>query len=170
MEDKISKNIAQYIRLVYSENSELNSIADLEERKKKACDKAKLDYKSESVQKIIHIKDKQVNDMIFEHCEKTCTNEMYLLLADQHLFWEQMQILMEPLKKIAEDGNTEAVDDEVMLKRTNLKDAISQKCEKLLERINSRRLLIFKGEQESKMADERIRITRPEDRLKKKSI
>jgi hypothetical protein len=167
MDSKLQKNIQQYIQLVYSEKSELNIIENLEERKKKACEKAKLDYASEAVQKIIHIKDKEANTLIFEHCRTTCSNEFYLYMADQHLFWEQTQILMEPLKKITEDGKTEEIDEEAMMKRTNLKDTISRNCEKLLERLNTRRLSIFKGEAESKMAAEKIRSLRPEQRLKK---
>lgn len=169
METKLQKNIKQYIELVYSEKSQLNSIENLEERKKKACEKAKLDYLSESVQKVIHIKDKEVNNLIFDYCRTTCSNEFYLFMADQHLFWEQMQLLMEPLKKITEDGKTEEIDEEAMMKRTNLKDTISKNCEKLLERINARRLSIFKGESESEMAAEKIRIMRPEERLRKQS-
>ncbi len=169
MDSKLLKNIQQYIELVYSEKSQLNIIENLEERKKKACEKAKLDYLSESVQKVIHIKDKEVNALIFDYCRTTCSNEFYLFMADQHLFWEQMQLLMEPLKKITEDGKTEEIDEEAMMKRTNLKDTISKNCEKLLERINARRISIFKGLAESDMAADKIRVMRPEERLRKKS-
>lgn len=165
--DKISKNISQYIELVYSEKSELNSIQDLEERKKTACEKAKLDYADPDIQRMLHIKDKQVNDKIFAFCERQCPNEFYLLISKQHLFWEQQQILMEPLKKVLEDGKTQEVDDEQMLKRINLKNTISEKSETLLESINLLRSKIFTGEQEHKMAEEKIRALSLEQRLQK---
>ena len=53
---KLTKNVQTYIELVYSEKSELNHIADLEERKKTACEKAKLDYEDAKTQDIIHMK------------------------------------------------------------------------------------------------------------------
>lgn len=79
-----------------------------------------------------------------------------------------MQMLMEPLKKVTEEGKTEMVDDEAMLKRINLKNTISEKSEALLESINQLRAKVFIGEAEQEMADKKIRIMRPEDRLKKK--
>jgi hypothetical protein len=169
MDTKIGKNIDQYIQLVYSEKSEFNQIPDLEERKKSACIKAKLDYQSESVQKIIHLKDNKVNQMIFDFCRTQFPNEFILLISKEHLFWEQMQLLMEPLKKVTEDGATLEVDDEAMLKRINLKNTISEKSDKLLESITELRSKLFTGEKEQHMAQEKMRIMRPEERLKKKS-
>lgn len=169
MDTKIQKNIDQYIALVYSEKSEFNQIPDLEERKKKACQKAKLDYQAEHIQRIIHLRDEKVNELIFNFCRNQFPNEFILLISKEHLFWEQMQLLMEPLKKVTEEGTTLEVDDEAMLKRINLKNTISEKSDKLLESIMELRKKLFTGEEEQHMAQEKIRIMRPEERLKKKS-
>jgi hypothetical protein len=169
MDTKLAKNVQKYIELVYSEKSDLNAIPNLEERKKKACDQAGLKYEESQVQNIIHMKNNDVNAMIFEFCESQNSNEFMLYISNQHFFWEQMQLLMEPLKKISEEGKTLEIDDEAMMKRTNMKNTVSKNCKELLERINEGRMLIYKGEEEADKASEKIRIMRPEERLKKKA-
>lgn len=157
MEIKLSKNIEQYIDLVYSEKSDLNQVQDLQERKKQACAKAKLDFNSESTQNIVHMKDKDVNTRIYDYLVKNNSNDFILLVSNQHLFWEMQQRLIEPLSK--HDTDTD-------LKDLELKTKISEKSETLLERINQRYKAIFKGEEESEMAGQKIRLMRPEERLK----
>lgn len=160
MDTKLTKNIQQYIELVYSERSELNSIQDLEERKRKACEKAKLDPAEASIQDIMHMKDKMVSEQIFEYLRQQNSNEFILLISDQHLFWELMQRNMKPL---AEGGEDE-------LKDLDLKTKISEKSEGLLARIDARYKKIFKGDAEQSVATKVIQKT-PEQRLKgKKSM
>lgn len=154
---KLAKNVQQYIELVYSEKSDLNHIADLEERKKVACDKVKLDYSAEKTKEIIHLKNEDVNTAIFEYLRKKGSNKYILLLANQQLYWEQMQKLMEPLK---------GTDDDSSLKEVNLKNTISEKSEHLLERIEKLYLQIFKEQAVIEIASGRIRAQRPEERLK----
>lgn len=156
---KVNKNIEQYIDLVYSQKSVLNNIPDLDERKKVACERVKLDYASESVQDILNMKNQDVNDLIFHHLCSKNPNDYILLIADEHLFSGMMKRLMKPLTD----------DEDEINKDLDLKTKMSEKAKGLLERINERRLLIFMGESESKMAEEKIRIMRPEDRLKKRS-
>lgn len=158
MDTKLSKNIQSYIELVYSEKSELNIIQDLEERKRTACQKAKLDPSSEAMQSVIRMQDKTVNDQIFEYLRQNNSNEFILLISDQHLFWELMQRNAKPM--------AEGIDAE--LKDLDLKTKISEKAEQLLERIVLRRKKIFKGEEEDKMAEDKIRILSPEQRLKQR--
>jgi hypothetical protein len=160
MDSKLQKNIQQYIQLVYSEKSELNSIADLEERKRQACEKAKLDYKQEAVQAIIHMKDLVVNEQIFEHLRIQNPNDFILLISDQHLFWEIMQRQMEPLV-VSEDKDT-------VLKDLDLKTKMSEKAQDLLDRIKERIKVVFAGEGEQRIAEQKIRLMRPEDRLRDK--
>ena len=157
------KKITRYIELVYSEKSELNKIQDLEERKKTACHKAGLKYDDPKVKDIINLKNKDVNVEIFDHLRSHNSNKYILLICNQHLFWEQMQQLMEPLKPV-QGGDTESY-----LKEQNLKNTISEKAEELLDRINNLRADIFKDAETSKMADNIIKFQRPEDRLKKKA-
>jgi len=158
MDAKLSKNIQSYIELVYSEKSELNIIADLEERKRTACQKAKLDPAAEDVKLILQMRDKTVNEQIFEYLRQQNSNEFILLISDQHLFWELMQRNAKPM--------AEGIDAE--LKDLDLKTKISEKAEQLLERIVLRRNKIFKGDAEDKMAEDKIRILSPEQRLKQR--
>jgi hypothetical protein len=158
---KISKNIEQYIELVYSEKSELNTVQDLQERKKQACAKAKLNFNDEAVQLIVTMKDEKVRAKIFDYLVSQNSNDFILLVSDQHLFWQMQQRLMEPL---AQTTNTDSD-----LKDLDLKTKISEKSESLLERIKMRYRSIFKGESEQEIGAQKIRLMRPEERLKKKT-
>jgi hypothetical protein len=159
---KISKNIDQYIELVYSEKSDLNKIIDLQERKKQACAKAKLNFNDEAIQLIVNMKDEKVNIRIFEYLTTQNSNEFILLLSDQHLFLQMQQRLMEPL---AQTANTDSD-----LKDLDLKTKISEKSESLLDRMTSRYLKIFKGSAEQDFATQKVRLMRPEERIKKKPV
>jgi len=159
---KISKNIDQYIELVYSEKSELNNVQDLQERKKQACAKAKLNFNDEAVQLIVTMKDENVRSKIFDYLVSQNSNDFILLVSDQHLFWQLQQRLMEPLAK------TTNTDDD--LKDLELKTKISEKSEDLLDRIKTRYRDLFKGEAEQEVAKFKIRLMRPEERLKKKAV
>lgn len=154
---KLAKNVQQYIDLVYSEKSPLNHIGDLEERKKTAAAKANLDYNDPKTKEILHLQNEDVNIAIFEHLRRKASNKYILLLANQQLYWEQMQKLMQPLK---------GTDDDSSLKEVNLKNTISEKSEQLLERIEKLYLQIFKDQAIIDVASEKIRMKRPEERLK----
>ena len=151
-------NIQQYIELVYSEKSELNVIQDLDERKKTACEKAKLDYAADATQAIIHMRNKEVNEQIFDFLIANNPEEFILYISDQHLFGELQKRQMKTMKD--EDSDSE-------LKDLELKTKISEKSEQLLERIKSRRAKLFGGKEEQEAAG-KIRMLRPEERLKGK--
>lgn len=161
MDTKVAKNIQTYIELVYSEKSELNSIQNLDERKKTACEKAKLNPNDEYVQSIINMKDMIVNEQIFEYLRQQNGNDFVLLISDQHLFWELQQRQM---KRLVDD------DSDSTLKDLELKTKISEKSEQLLERIEVRKRKIFSGNEEEKMATTKIRIMTPEQRLRTKKL
>ncbi len=158
MEIKLGKSIEQYIQLIYSQDSPLNKVQDLEERKKLACEKAKLPYDDPKTKEIIHLKNPNVNEAIFSHLRLSNPNKFILLIANQHLFWEQMQKLMEPIKA-----------DEDMLKETNLKNTISKNAEELLERIDKLSLDVFKDVETVTMGTTKVRMMTPELRLKEKA-
>lgn len=159
--EKLDPKIQNYIKLVYSEKSDLNFILDLDERKKEACKKSKLDPEDEKVKKIIAMKDEKVNQHIFEYLSTNNSSEFTLLMADHHLFNEIMHRQLIPLK--------ESDDGDVVLKDLELKTKMSLQAETLLHRIKERRRSVFKGEKEQHMADEKIRMMRPEERLKEKN-
>jgi hypothetical protein len=155
---KLGKNIEQYIHLVYSDKSELNRIQDLEERKKVACEKAKLKYDDNL--DMIHMKDDKVNEAIFDFLRKQTPNKFILLISNQHLFWEMQQKLMKPLK--ADDD-----DEESCLKEVNLKNTISEKSDSLLERIEKLYKDVFRDTESVSMAVTKVRALTPEAVLKK---
>jgi hypothetical protein len=158
--EKIDTNVAKYIELVYSERSELNHVDDLEERKKTACQKAKLNYEDPKTQEIIHLKNDKTNIAIFDYLRLHAPNDYILLIANQQLFWEQMQKMMQPLK---------GTDDDSCLKEVNLKNTISEKSEDLLQRIEHLKVKIFKEEAIQRLASDKIRTLRHEERLKKQA-
>jgi hypothetical protein len=162
MESKLQKNVEQYIQLVYSEKSELNQVQDLEDRKKQACQKAKLNYDLPEVQDIIHLRNEAVNEKVFEHLRTQNRNDYILLVSDQHLFWEMQQRQIEPLDRPVNN------DKDTVLKDLDLKTKLSEKSDQLLVRIKSRYKDVFGENEEVEMASKKIRLMRPEDRLSSK--
>jgi hypothetical protein len=156
------KKTLKYISLLYSKDSELNKISSLDERKKEACKKAGLDW--EKSQDIVNLKDKKIQAEVFDFLSMENPNEYVMLISDQHLFLEMQRIKMRPL---GETLGTESLDDDQILKNLNLKNTLSINDEKLLEKINRTYEKIYKTPQEIEMAQEKIRMMRPEERLKK---
>ena len=152
----------KYIMLLYSKDSELNKISGLDERKKTACKQAGLDWNKS--QDIVNLKDKKINREIFDFLSSENPNEYVMLVSDQQLFWEMQHIKMEPLDR----GTGEKVlDDDQILKNMNLKNSLAVNDEKLLEKIKRTYDSIYKTPAEVAMAQEQIRMMRPEERLKK---
>lgn len=158
MDTKLAKNIQQYIELVYSEKSDLNTIQDLDERKKTACEKAKLDHSSDVIQKMLKMQDKDTNEQIFDFLIANNREEFILYISDQHLFYELQKRQMKSMKD--DDSDSE-------LKDLDLKTKISEKSEQLLERIKVRRAKLFGGKDEQEAAA-KVRMQRPEERLRNK--
>lgn len=159
MNDKIK----QYIKLMYSKDSELNSIPLLEDRKRRACELSGLEW--EKSQDIVHLKNDKTNEAIFAFLNSENPNEYVKLVADQQLFWEMQQIQMEPLDR---GTGKNAIDDETILKNMNLKTTMSLKSEEVLERINKLMAKVYRTDEEQEMASKIIRMKRPEERIKKK--
>lgn len=144
----LPKKTQTYIELVYSENSKLNEITDLSARKLEACLAAGLDSKSKDAQAIMDMENTEVNEQIIEYLIQNNSNDFSLLLADQHIFASQIQQMMDPKTDIL------------------TRDKISERSDKLLIRINARMQSIFKGKEEIALGAEKVRVMRPEDRLK----
>lgn len=160
---KLQKSIELYISLVYSEKSDLNAIENLDERKKAACERAKLDFKSDAIQNIVQMKDLMWKGRIIDQLITQNSNEYMLLVADQNFYCECIKALMEPMA-IDNDSKNSGI-TELDFKTKSL---VSKSADELLERMKPRYLSIFKGEAESKVAQEMIRSRRLEDRLKNK--
>lgn len=153
----------KYIQDLYSKDSDLNKIASLDERKKEACKRAGLDW--EKSQDIVNLKDKKINREIFDFLSSENPNEYVMLVSDQQLFWEMQHIKMEPLDRGAGE---KMLDDDQILKNMNLKNTLAVNDEKLLEKIMRTYEKIYKTPAEIEMAQEQIRMMRPEERIKKK--
>lgn len=153
----------KYIQYLYSKDSDLNKIASLDERKKEACKRAGLDW--EKSQDIVNLKDKKINREIFDFLSSENPNEYVMLVSDQQLFWEMQHIKMEPLDRGAGE---KMLDDDQILKNMNLKNTLAVNDEKLMEKIMRTYEKIYKTPAEIEMAQEQLRMMRPEERIKKK--
>lgn len=145
---KLTKNVQQYIELVYSEKSRLNEIADLDDRKVEACRVAKMDEKSPESKAIMDMVNEDVNEQIIQYIITQNSSDFALLISDQHLFNKQVKMIMDP--------NTEIL----------LQNKLSEQSDKLLVRIKARMQSLFQGNSEVRVAGQKIRTMRPEDRLK----
>lgn len=152
-------NLKTYIRLMYSKDSELNSIPVLDDRKRKACELAGMDW--DKSQDIVHLKNEKTNEAIFDYLKTETPNDYIKLIADQQLFWEMQKIQMTPV-------DTKDTDDDKVLKNIQLKNTLSGNSETLLDRINRGYEKIFGAPEEVDMAKKVVRMMRPEERLKKK--
>lgn len=160
MDSKLSKNIAQYIQLVYSEKSKLVEIKSLQERKITACKKVGWDHEDAEVKKIIDLQDIKTRDSILEYICKNNSPEYMNLLTDAHLLLQLQELKLMPL--------TPDEDEEKLLKSYNLKTTMSLKSQELLDRMNIAYEQIFKGQNEIKEAKKKVMWKTLEDRIKQR--
>ena len=152
--------VTKYIELLYSEKSTLNEIQDLAERKKEAAKKAGMEPESKAVIEIMHLKNKAVNQQIFDYLTKTQSNNYIALVSDQQLFWEIQFDKMTP---------SEATEAKDRLKDMKIKTAMSKEVNSLLDRINYLYREVFRYDDEIEMGAKVIRMRTPEQRIKSKS-
>lgn len=145
---KLTKNVQQYIELVYSEKSQLNELADLSDRKIEACRIAKMNEDSPESKAIMNMENEEVNEHIFQYIITQNSSDFALLISDQHLFTHQLKMIIDPKTEIL------------------LSNKLSEQSDKLLVRIKARMQSLFQGNNEVKIAAQKMRVMRPEDRLK----
>jgi hypothetical protein len=143
-----TKIVQRYIELVYNEKSQLNEIGDLAERKLEACRIAKLDENSKEAIAIMDMVNKDVNEQIIQYIIANNSHEFALLIADQHLFADQIKQILDPMTDIV------------------LRNKLSEQSSALLIRIKARLQSIFQGNKEINIASHKVRTMRLEDRLK----
>ncbi len=159
---KDKSKIEKYIQLVYSKESELIVIQDFNARKIKACVQVGLDPDQPASKEIMELASDDIRSQVFEYLKSSSPLNYIQYSSDLQLFWEIQARKMRPLA----DTN----DDELALKNLNLKTTMSQKSEELLDRINKLAREVFQGEEEMKMAEDRIRkLPTAEQRLKKQA-
>lgn len=159
----MKENIEKYIELMYSEESPLNKIENLENRKKSAAEQSGLDHDNDSHIKIMSLKDEIVNIKIFDFINKNNSNRYIQLISDQQLFWDIQIRKMQPL------AEGKDIDEDMILKNINLKTTISRTADELRERIEKMYTLIYKNEETKDMAEKQVRLMSPEQRLKKQA-
>jgi hypothetical protein len=144
--------IQKYIELMYSQESALNHIEDLAERKIQAAIKAKLDPNDPDVKNIMNLKNKKVTTDIINFLNKNNSNAYIKLISDQQLFYRMQRQLLE------ED---EDADSEKLMK-------ISERSEELVERIDKSYAKIYKEKEVIEEATKTIRMATPEQRLRER--
>ena len=148
-------SIEQYIKLMYSKDSKLNSIDDLNERKIRAATAAGMDANDQSVvNKFFHLKDIKLRETIINFLNRENPNAFVKLVSDQQLFWGLQAQLMKP---IDEESDTDR-----LLK-------ISEQSEKLLERIDRMKQKVYQEPTLVEEAEKVVRMLSPEMRLKESS-
>ncbi len=153
IKEKHSEDDSQlrYIELMYSEDSELNKIENLEERKQLACKKAGLDPTNLFVKTMMEMTNPKSNVRIVNYLNKNNSNAYVKLMSDQQLFYNMQRILMDP----------EKVDLDLWMK-------ISERSEELMERIRVFTKQIYKHNEVIQVAEKQIRMITLEQRLREK--
>lgn len=158
---KDKSKIENYIQLVYSKETELIGILDLNDRKLKACSLVGLDPEQPASKEIMALANEDIRLKVFDYLKSSSPLNYIQYISDVQLFWEIQARKMRPL--------ADTPDDELALKNLNLKTTMSAKSEELLDRINKLAKEIFQGTEEMKMAEDKIRkLPTAENRLKQK--
>lgn len=166
------EKLMKYIELVYSKESPLNKHQSIMDRKLHAIEEVGWNSSDKEVDDIVRLKNKEVNKKIFDYLKESSSNKFALLISNQEFFWELQQRLMKPLASSYNSGDKSSdveVDDESMLKSINLKNTISEKSDALLERIEKQYREVFLEKDEIDMAAKEIKMSKPEDRIKRRS-
>jgi len=159
--NKDKNKIIVYIENLYRKDSELNNIQNLSERKRAACEKAKLNPKDTEVLSIMDLQHEEVNKLIFAFLSTfQNSNSYHKLMSDQQLFWDIQKILMSPA----------GVDDEdELMSKYKKRGELSKTSDELLIRINRLYSEIFTEEETQDMAHTIVRqMMRPEERVRNK--
>lgn len=147
--------ILKYVDLLCSKTSELNTIENLEERKKAALTKSK--WTGTEDKKVLE----QVSELIFHYLSYyQGNNEFSLLLSREELFVQMLGAMREPLEQTSDEGK--------YLKNIEIKGKIDDLLDSLLIRIKAQRTSIY-GIQEEAMVSKIKRVMTPEARLKVKT-
>lgn len=159
---KSKEKILKYIEAMYTQDSQLNQIMDLEQRKKSACEKAGLNPNDKWVQDMMALKstdaNEKINELIFRFITTQNSNRYIALISNQQLFWKMQHKLMV-------DYND---DDE--LKDLDMQTKLSEKSDQLLDRIEEQMKKIFVDKAEIEMAELKIRSMLPAESRVKRSI
>ena len=144
-----STKVKKYIELMYRKSSELNHIEDLDSRKERACELAKLPIDSYGVQRLINMENPYANELLFEFLTRENPNDYVNLIANQQLLNDLQK------KKMFDKAN-------------DLKS--SKDADDLLKRVKDGYAAVYKDDKIIEIAEEKIRRMRPEERVMKKKV
>lgn len=161
-QDKDKDKILSYIELVYSPESTLSQIDNLEARKAEAMKQTGLEDPTIPI-----LKNDPVNILIHTYLGPYLNDDKYYnYMANKQLFWQMQELLMKPLEM-------EDTDEEVLLKRIKLKSELSEHTDKLLGRMQRQASELWGADAEKDMASDQNRkvvmMKSPEQRIRKTS-
>lgn len=121
--------IQKYIQEVYSKDSKLNKIEDIQERKKIAAEKCEIEIPENTP---------ELRKQIIEFLRSQAHNKFSLLITKEELLFESLEIMREPL--------IQSKDDDKRLKNLKLKGDANSLCDQLAVQIEALRIEIFTDE------------------------
>lgn len=139
--------IQKYIQEVYSKDSKLNKIEDIQERKKIAAEKCEIEIPENTP---------ELRKQIIEFLRSQAHNKFALLISKEELLIECLDVMREPL--------INSKDDDKRLKNVKLKGDVNALCDKLVVETDLLRIDIFTEEH----AEESKKVISIEERLKAK--
>jgi hypothetical protein len=149
--------LLKYIELVYSKESQLNSIQNLNERKVEACVKAGLDPADAQMIAIMDMKDPEMNNLIFHfqsYFQSSIDHQQYM--TDLQTFLDLQKVLMTPISFTDEDVEA----------KYKKRDSLLAISDNLRQRINRLRAELYSVDTKD-MADLKVRqLLSPEQRIK----
>lgn len=158
MKKQVNPLFEEYVKVLYSEDSELNHIQDLEQRKLQAARKVGIDPEEESVKSMMALSDKSTNTIIFNHLTQTQSNDYIILISKQQLLWELQRDVMQPSVPI-KDAKQRQQDRKLRLQLNKELTEVHEEVDHLYRKI-------FKHEDVAKMSQGVIRMMTPEQRIK----
>jgi hypothetical protein len=158
---KDKNKIIKYIEVMYSKDSQLNEIQNLQDRKIKACKLAKLDPDTKYVKEIMRLENEEVRNIIVSYLSfYQNNNEFVQLIVDQQLLWGIHEALLSPPSI---DANTDF--SEIYKKR----GAMSTLSDEITRRVNRAYTSLYATEEIKEAAHQMVsQMKRPEQRVKER--
>jgi len=144
---KYKPKILEFIELLCSQDSKLNSVSDLDERRRQAADLAGLDIDKPGIYEITHLEDEEVNELIFHFMCIQNTNGFNNLWTYQRLLWRYQRMLNKPFPE----------DEEKQDKALTFRSKLRVECEALEASIARLTIEIFGRGQIADIATDNVR-------------
>ncbi len=153
---KYKAKLLEFIELLYTKDSKLMAIEDLDDRRRQAAQLAGLDLGSEETKDIIDLQDEKVNDLIFHFMCTQNSNRFNNLINAQNLLWSYQKMLSKPFPE----------NDDEAQKAVSFRSKLSDECDAQTERIDRLMAEIFPKEIKEKAESNIRKLYSHEARLK----